>query len=81
MPFFDVVGNTGGVAFRHCSAMAVKVGTVLALIVTVFVPDALQPPLLVTVTERVTEPDMPAVYLILAVPLPELIVPPEIAHV
>jgi len=44
-------------------------------------PEAvLQPVLLVTVTARVTEPELPAVYLMMGVPLPAVIVPPVIVH-
>ena len=51
------------------------------LIVTVLLPVALHPLLLVTVTESVTVPDPPAVYLMLLVPLPAVIVPLLIVQV
>jgi hypothetical protein len=42
--------------------------------------EALHPVLLVTVTARVTVPVLPAVYLMILVPLPAVIVPLLIVH-
>jgi hypothetical protein len=81
MPFSDFVGKDGGLLFRHCVAMAVKVGVTLLVIVTLTLADeTLHPELLITVNPSVTEPEVPAVYLILEAVLPEVIVPPLMVH-
>jgi hypothetical protein len=46
-----------------------------AIAISLLPDDALHPVLFVTVTERITSPDTPAVYVILSVPLPAVIVP------
>ena len=80
MPLVDVPGNVGAFAYRQRVAIFVNVGTTLLPIVADLLPDALQPELLVTVIPRVTEPVAAAVYLMLLVPPPEVIVPLLIVH-
>jgi hypothetical protein len=80
IPLSDLTGNTGAFAPKHSVAMLAKLGVTEALIATLTVPeDALQPLLLVTVTEIVNDvPDDGAVYLMLLVPVPDVIVEPEL---
>jgi hypothetical protein len=61
--------------------MLAKPGITLAVTATFSVPDeALQPLLLTTTTDIVSEvPDDEAVYLMLLVPLPDVIVDPELS--
>jgi len=80
MPLVDVVGSTGAFAPTHSVGMLANVGVTLVVIVTVLLPVDLHPPLLVTVIPNDTEPDVPAVYLMPAVPLPDVIVPPLMVH-
>ena len=80
MPLMDVVGNAGAFEPWQSVAIVAKVGVTFVVIVTDLLPVALHPPLLVTVIPSVTEPDAPAVYLMAAVPLPEVIVPPLMVH-
>ncbi len=61
---------------RHITvAGEVMVDAGSAFTVTAFRPLALQPVLLVTITESVTRPDVPVVYVMLFVVLPAVIVP------
>ena len=76
IPLVDVVGNTGAFAPMHSVPMLANVGVTLVVIVTFLVPVDLHPALFDTVTPIVTDPDEPAVYLMLLVLLPEVIAPP-----
>ncbi len=71
IPLFDVAGNAGAFVPVHSVGMLAKVGVALAATDTFSVPeDALQPLLLATVTDIVSDvPDDGAVYLMLLVPL------------
>ena len=80
MPLVDVVGNDGALEFWQSGPIAANVGVTFAVMMTALLLVALQPPLLVTVTPSVTEPDVAAVYLMLVVPLPEVIVPLVMVH-
>jgi hypothetical protein len=78
---FDSVSNEGAFAPAQSVGILINVGITEALTVTFSVPDdALQPLLLLTVTDIVSEvPDDGAVYLMLFVPLPDVIVEPELS--
>jgi hypothetical protein len=81
MPLFDASGNAGAFALVHSVGILVKVGIVLAFIVTFLLPDAdLHPLLLVTVTDIVNDvPVGGALYWMLVVPLPDVMVDPELS--
>ena len=81
MPLVDVVGNAGALAFRQRVPIVANAGVTLLLIAIDLLPAEVQPALFFTVTFNVTEPDAPAVYLILLVPLPDAILPLLIVQV
>lgn len=78
MPLSEVVGNFGAVALLHNVGILANVGVTEVFIPTFTVPeDNLQPLLLVTVTDIVSEvPDAGALYLILLDPLPDVMIEP-----
>ena len=76
IPLVEVVGNDGALAFWQSGPILANVGVTFAVMAIDLLPVALQPPLLVTVTPSVTVPEVAAVYLMLLVPLPDVIVDP-----
>jgi len=78
IPLSDVVGSLGAEALLHKVGILANVGVTGLFILTLKLPeDNLQPLLLVTVTDIASElPDAEARYLILLVPLPEVMVEP-----
>ena len=75
IPFVDVAGNTGAFEPWHSVPIAANDGVTLVVMLTDLLPVDLHPPLTVTVIPMLTVPDAPAVYLIAAVPAPDVIVP------
>ena len=75
IPFIDVADNTGAFEPWHSVPIAAKDGVTFVVMLNDLLPVDLHPPLAVTVIPKVTVPVEPTVYLIAAVPAPDVIVP------
>ena len=81
IPFVEVVGNDGAFEYLQSGPIAANSGVTLLEIVTALLPVDVHPVLFFTVVFSVTEPEVPAVYLMLLVPLPDVMVPLLMVHV